>query len=108
MCAQANTTVRMFGCLHTYRKEHGLDSTVTLSVPPSGCTALDLANQLELPLEKVEAVFVNHLVYPLDHHIEPGDRVAFIPTGVPGPYRLLIGIASGKKNGETGDSGGTD
>ncbi|NVN90761.1 MAG: MoaD/ThiS family protein [Desulfuromonadales bacterium] len=96
MCAHANTTVRMFGCLHTYRKDHGLEPTVTVTIEPSGCTALELANKLELPLDKVEAVFVNHLVYSLDHRIQPGDRVAFIPTGVPGPYRLLIGIASGK------------
>jgi len=104
MCAQANTTVRMFGCLHTHRKEHGLESTITVTIPPSGCTGLELAQELELPLEKVEAIFVNHLVYPLDHHIQPGDRIAFIPTGVPGPYRLLIGIASGKSSKKTVDT----
>ena len=96
MSSQANTTVRMFGCLHTHRKDLGLESKVTVTIAPSGCTALELANELELPLDKVEAVFVNHLVYALDHLIKPGDRVAFIPTGVPGPYRLLIGIASAK------------
>lgn len=95
MCEQGNTTVRMFGCLHTHRRDLGLEPTVRVTVPPAGCTALEIANQLELPLDKVEAVFVNHLVYSLDHLIQPGDRVAFIPTGVPGPYRLLIGIAAG-------------
>jgi len=103
MCMQTNTTVRMFGCLHTHRKEHGLESTVNVTIPPSGCTGLELAQELELPLEKVEAIFVNHLVYSLDHRINPGDRVAFIPTGVPGPYRLLIGIASGKSQEKTTD-----
>ena len=95
MKTNANTTVRMFGSLHTYRKQHGLKSTITAHIPLSGCTALELANQLELPMEKVEAVFINHLVHPLSHTINPGDRVAFIPTGVPGPCRLLIGIAPG-------------
>ena len=100
MREQTNTTVRMFGCLHTHRKDRGLESTVTVTIPHSGRTGLELAQELELPLEKVEAIFVNHLVYPLDHRIQPGDRVAFIPTGVPGPYRLLIGIASGKSSGK--------
>ena len=91
-----NVTVRMFGCLHTYRKQQGLEPTVMVHIPSAGCTALELANQLKLPLDMVEAVFINHLVYPLSRTIYPGDRVAFIPTGVPGPYRLLIGIAAGK------------
>ncbi len=104
MCDQPVTTVRMFGSLHTYRRQHGLEPKVELTLPAAGCTALELARQLELPLEQVEAVFINHLVYPLDHHINPGDRVAFIPTGVPGPYRLLIGIASGKTPHGPGDS----
>ncbi len=104
MCEQTKTTVRMFGCLHTYRREQGLEPKVEMTLPVAGCTALELARELELPLEKVEAVFINHLVYPLDHHVSPGDRVAFIPTGVPGPYRLLIGIASGKTQQQTPDS----
>ena len=104
MSAQANTTVRMFGCLHSHRKERGLESTVAVTIPPSGCTGLELAQELELPLEKVEAIFVNHLVYRLDYHIQPGDRVAFIPTGVPGPHRLLLGIASGKSSKKTEDA----
>lgn len=104
MCEHVKTTVRMFGALHTFRREHGLEPKVDMTIPPTGCTALELARELELPLEKIEAVFVNHLVYPLDHRIQPGDRVAFIPTGVPGPYRLLIGIASGKSSHQTSDS----
>lgn len=92
MTTQATTTVRMFGALHTIRKERGLEPTVEANIPPGGCVASDLAQQLDLPREKIEAVFINHLVYSLDHIIQPGDRVAFVPTGIPGPHRFLLGI----------------
>ena len=92
MKTQANTTVRMFGALHTFRREQGLEPTVHVSIPAEGQTAHDLAADLELPMEKIEAVFVNHVVHGLDRLIQPGDRVAFVPTGIPGPHRFLLGI----------------
>lgn len=94
MATDANTTVRMFGALHTHRRELGLESRVVVHIPQDGCTARELADDLELPLEMIEAVFVNHLVYHLEHRILPGDRVAFIPTGIPGPHRYMLGISS--------------
>lgn len=94
MNQQATNTVRMFGCLHTIRKERGLESTVEVTLPPEGRKAEDLAQDLGLPLDKIEGVFINHLVYDLEKTIKPGDRVAFIPTGVPGPHRFMLGIHS--------------
>ncbi len=87
-----NITVRMFGALHTIRRERGLQSTTGAHIPLEGCAASDLARKLELPLEKIEAVFVNHKVHCLDYTIQAGDRVAFVPTGIPGPSRILLGI----------------
>jgi molybdopterin converting factor small subunit len=92
MPAQRTTTVRMFGALHTIRKNRGLAAQAEVSIPSGGCVASALARELDLPLEKIEAVFVNHKVYSLDHRIQPGDRVAFVPTGTPGPARILLGI----------------
>ncbi|HBG07006.1 MAG: hypothetical protein A2075_17060 [Geobacteraceae bacterium GWC2_58_44] len=92
MSTQTNTTVRMFGALHSFRKDRGLASTIEVAVPPEGRTALDLAQQLSLPMDKVEAVFINHVVHDLGKVVKPGDRVAFIPTGIPGPARFLLGI----------------
>ena len=92
MSSQANTTVRMFGALHTIRKERQLPSQAEVCVPEGGCAARQIALDLGLPLEKIEAVFVNHKVYPLDHNVQPGDRVAFVPQGIPGAARLLLGI----------------
>lgn len=97
MSSKANTTVRMFGALHTFRKDRGLPSQAEVNVPEQGCAAVEIARGLQLPLEKIEAVFVNHKAYSLDHEVYPGDRVAFVPTGVPGPGRMLLGIRNAEK-----------
>jgi molybdopterin converting factor small subunit len=98
-----STTVRMFGALHTIRRERGLEPTTEVCIPAGGCAARDLACELDLPLEKIEAVFVNHKAYDLDHVIQQGDRVAFVPTGVPGPHRFLLGIyGAGRQSTEQG------
>ncbi len=60
------------------------------------CTAAELAEGLEIPREKIEAVFVNGVVRKLNEPVKPGDRVAFVPPGTPGPYRVILGIV-GKK-----------
>ncbi|HJV34214.1 MoaD/ThiS family protein [Geomonas sp.] len=82
---ETNTTVRMFGALHTVRKERGQKSTVNVAIPPEGRTGFDLAGDLELPMNKIQGIFINHKAYSLDHLIQPGDQVAFIPTGIPAP-----------------------
>ena len=92
MTADKLTTIRMFGLLHTLRKQKDLPVTVELQLPPEGKTARDIAQELELPLDRIEAVFCNHLTYPLNHVILPGDRVAFVPHGTPGPHRYCLGI----------------
>ena len=85
-------TVRMFGVLHSLRRSRGLATTVELELPPEGRTAREIALDLELPLDRIEAVFCNHRTYELDHRVHPGDRVAFVPPGVPGPHRFFLGI----------------
>lgn len=57
------------------------------------CSGVELAQKMDLPLEKVEAIFINGLAHsPEEGRIKPGDRVAFLPPGTPGPYRVLLGI----------------
>ena len=60
---------------------------------PAPATALLAALQIE-PAQ-VEALFVNGVVRRPDAVIHPGDRVALVPPGTPGPYRVLLGIRSG-------------
>lgn len=92
MPVESISTVRMFGALHTIRKERGQASTAEVSISAEGRPALEIARELGLPLDKIEGVFVNAVVYDLNHIIYPGDRVAFIPTGVPGPHRFMLGV----------------
>lgn len=92
MNLEVNTTVRMFGALHSFRTDQGLEPRADVAIPEEGMTAHDIALELGLPMEKIEAVFINHKVYSLDHLVMPGDRVALVPTGIPGPHRFLLGI----------------
>ena len=85
-------TVRMFGSLHTHRRARGLDTTVTVIVPPEGLSSRELARGLELPLDQIEGVFCNGHVYGLSRVVRPGDRIGFVPHGTPGPHRFMLGL----------------
>jgi hypothetical protein len=74
--------------------ERGLPTSYELEIPPEGRSCRDIAKDLDLPLEIIEAAFINGRVRPLDTLCLPGDRLAFIPHGTPGPYRVLLGIRS--------------
>ncbi len=52
----------------------------------------DLAKKLNIPLEKIEIVFINGIAQGLNCKVSPGDRVAFVPPGTPGPYRVILGF----------------
>ncbi len=83
MSATTNTTIRMFGVLHSARQRSGLPSSAEVFIPPEGRHCLDVAREILLPLDKIVGVFINHTAYQPDRIIMPGDRVAFIPAGVP-------------------------
>lgn len=98
MTKAPNTHVRMFGSLHTIRRNRGLPSYEDMYIPPEGCNGFDLAERLDLPLEKIEGVFINNKATSLDALIRPGDKVAIISSGVPGPHRYSLGIHSAGKH----------
>lgn len=104
MPGEGCATVRMFGVLHSLRVERGLPSSVEMDIPPQGVPARGIAIDLGLPLESIEAVFVNHTAFGLDHVVRPGDRVAFAPFGTPGPHRFCLGIFDAGREGR--DAGG--
>lgn len=62
-------------------------------------SAVNLAGKLNIPVEKIEIVFVNGVANPISGRclIKPGDRVAFVPPGTPGPYRVLLGFKNEDK-----------
>ncbi len=58
-----------------------------------GMTGFELLAMLDIPREKVEVVFVNgKALEPSMAVLTGGDRVALVPPGAPGPYRVLLGF----------------
>ena len=89
--------VRGFLKLDSYlRKKYGsMPFFIELEEPITG---LDLSERLAIPREDIEVIFVNGFVQGLDYIINPGDRIAFLPPGCPGPYRIALGFY-GKNQG---------
>lgn len=96
--------VRIFGMLAAMRTERQEPSSLKMDVPTEGTTAEEIAAVLGLPPEFIEGVFCNHTVYGLDHVIRPGDRIAFVPYGTPGPHRFTLGLYSAGKRVPEGES----
>lgn len=60
---------------------------------PSDMTGEELLCFLSIESNRVESLIVNRSAIAVeDAIIHPGDRVALVPPGVPGPHRLLLGI----------------
>ena len=56
----------------------------------SGITLLE---RLDISPDRVEVLLVNgKAAWPEEARIQPGDRVALLPPGTPGPYRVLLGF----------------
>ena len=56
-------------------------------------SGLALLRRLDIPATSVEVIFVNGKAYAAEIAvIRPGDRVALVPPGVPGPHRFLLGF----------------
>ena len=101
----APVSVRIFGSLRPFRTDKGLSCDLSVEVPKEGVAASDLALELGLPLDWVEGVFVNHTVHAVSARVSPGDRIAFVPRGTPGPHRVFLGLyAAGCESGSDTDS----
>ena len=55
-------------------------------------TADQLRLELDIPAEDVEVVFINRLLKPISTLLKPGDRIAFVPHGVPSIHRFNLGF----------------
>jgi len=77
------------------RKKHIEYSNVTMMLK-QGTRAKDLIIQVQLEPDDVEVVFINGKVAPFDTIIRDNDRVALVPYGTPGPYRVLLGFKNKK------------
>jgi molybdopterin converting factor small subunit len=82
-----------------FRKKYGAIPLIMEIEEP--ITGAELAEKLGIPLDEIEVIFVNGFVQALDYIINPGDeRVAFLPPGCPGPYRISLGFYSKNQNNE--------
>jgi len=84
--------VRVFGNLRRHLEEQGLPAVMEMPMKQDQSRAFDLARELGLPPADVEAVFCNGHVQNIYDTVHPGDRLAFLPYGTPGPYRAFLGI----------------
>jgi hypothetical protein len=85
-------TLKFFGQFHFFIKDKWGVSFGEVSAPEDGKTGFEIAKEIGLPIEKIEAVFRNGLVQNIYDKVFPGDRVAFVPYGTPGPYRVFLGM----------------
>ncbi|MCG8551492.1 MAG: MoaD/ThiS family protein [Desulfobacterales bacterium] len=58
----------------------------------------DILDNLGIAPQDIEGVFVNGKIAPLDTLLHDGDRIAALPPGTPGPYRLLLGLVASPDN----------
>ncbi|MBT9437580.1 MAG: MoaD/ThiS family protein [Desulfobacterales bacterium] len=86
-------SIRIFGFLRRYMDTQGFSYAFDKDIDPKGEPAYEIAVELHIPPKEIEAVFVNGSVKNIYDSVFPGDRVAFIPYGTPGPYRVFLGMA---------------
>jgi hypothetical protein len=91
MQTATHVTVRSIAFLDAFCKEHGMPSTMSVEVPETGITALDLAESIGLPLELIEGIFHNYSASGVGTLVMPGDRVAFVPPGTPASHPAFFG-----------------
>ncbi|MBS3872032.1 MAG: MoaD/ThiS family protein [Firmicutes bacterium] len=83
--------LRFFSTLQDIMHEKGFAFPTYLEVG-QGLTVRELLHHLGIDAQEVEAVMVNGKVENSEKFICAGDRVALIPPGTPGPYRVMLGI----------------
>ncbi|MBT3388245.1 MAG: thiamine biosynthesis protein ThiS [Desulfobacula sp.] len=91
-------TFNAFSFLGQKLKEKGIPCSNELMTVESGTKARELISMLGLSPDEVEVVFINGRVGSRDAVLKDKDRVALIPPGTPGPYRVLLGFISQNKN----------
>ena len=93
----ATITFNAFSFLQKKLKAKNLEYVNAQLSIEEGTTARDLIRQMELKEEEVEAVMLNGKVGLLDTVLQDQDRVAFVPHGTPGPYRVMFGFKNKEK-----------
>lgn len=84
--------IRFFGSLKRLAEEKGWLFPCLYQLDEE-CSAVKLAEMMGIPADQIEGAFINGIGKPIDTvQVRPGDRVGFVPYGIPGPYRVLLGF----------------
>lgn len=89
--------VRIFGDLRKHMDRQKLPYILKKDMPEGVLTPNDIAGELDIPINEIEAIFINGKVTESESILSPGDRIGFFPYGTPGPYRVFLGIVKNKK-----------
>ena len=89
--------VRIFGALRKHMDRQNLPYMLEKEMPEGKLSPVDIAGELDIPIDEIEAVFINGKVSDRESILSPGDRIGFFPYGTPGPYRVFLGMVE-KKN----------
>ena len=89
---KGNVEVRFFMFLAELCKERNWPVPMLVEIEDE-VSGPDFLEKLDVPIERVEVLLINgKAVWPSEAKIRPGDRLALLPPGTPGPYRVLLGI----------------
>ncbi|MCA1742549.1 MAG: MoaD/ThiS family protein [Desulfonatronovibrio sp.] len=89
---------KAFSFLQSKLSSNGVQTFNDCMEVDDGETVKGLMEKMGLSETDVEAVFINGRVSSLSTEFKNKDRVALVPPGTPGPYRVLLGIRDGKKD----------
>ncbi len=85
-------TFNAFSFLQKKLKKQNIEFSNPALKIPEGITPNMLLLQYNLTGNDVEAVMINGKASSFDTVIKDQDRVALVPPGMPGPYRVLLGF----------------
>lgn len=85
-------TFNAFSFLQKKCRQNRIEYTDADIQIPADISISELINRFGFDENDVEAVFINGKVAARKTIIKDQDRVAFIPPGTPGPYRVLLGF----------------
>lgn len=88
----ATIVFNAFSFLQKKLKAKNLPCTNAAMKVVEGTTAGEFVASLGLQQEEVEAVFVNGSVVRRNRVLKDGDRIALVPPGTPGPYRVMLSM----------------
>ncbi len=91
-------TFNAFNFLRKKLKEQNIPYVNAILEFPDGYTPNDIIKQFGYDDNEVEAVFINRKVLPKETILKNGDRIALLPPGTPGSYRLMLGIKKAEKD----------